>query len=77
MFEAALAGGGLRVKNALIIARDMDTSNLNVNSWEGVVTLSGSVPTAAMKQRAERLAREVDGVRSVRNELTVTARRRP
>lgn len=62
-----------KVKNALIIARDMDTSNLNVDSQDGVVTLKGSVPTTAMKQRAERLARQVEGVQSVRNELTVAA----
>jgi hyperosmotically inducible protein len=66
-----------RVKNALLIAKDMDTSNLNVDTTkEGVVTLKGTVPTAAMKERAAKLAKQVAGVNRLRNELAVAAQAR-
>jgi len=67
-----------KVKNALLIARDMETARLDVDTTAGgVVTLRGQVPTAAMKRRAARIAREVAGVREVRNRLTVAPERSP
>jgi len=42
-----------------------------------VVILSGSVPTAAAKQKAEQLANETTGVRSVVNELSVASAASP
>jgi osmotically-inducible protein OsmY len=46
-------------------------TSINVDTENGVVRLHGEVPTAAAKQRAEEVARKVDGVTSVRNELRV------
>jgi osmotically-inducible protein OsmY len=46
------------------LAIDVDTSN-------GVVTLSGTVPTRAEKDEALRLARETTGVTRVNDKLTV------
>ena len=37
----------------------------------GVVTLRGAVPTIAARERAEEIARQMDGVTSVINELDV------
>ncbi len=37
----------------------------------GVVSLSGTVPSAALKQRAEEIARDLDGVTRVENDLRV------
>jgi hyperosmotically inducible protein len=63
-----------KVKNALIITRGIDTSNLNVDTTkDGVVTLRGSVPTAEMKRLVEKTAKNVEGVRAVRNTLSVGA----
>lgn len=55
------------------LAADSDTSamNIDVDVQDGVVTLSGVVKSAAARQEAERIARNADGVRSVRNELQV------
>jgi len=55
------------------LAADPETSALriNIDSSNGVVTLSGSVPTAAEKAEAERTARSTQGVRQVVNNLTV------
>lgn len=54
---------------------DVAASNIDVDAQDGVVTLSGTVKTSAARQEAERLARSVDGVRNVRNELKVEAGR--
>lgn len=41
---------------------------------DGFVQLTGKVATAAEKERAESIAKAVDGVKSVDNQLTVTAK---
>src|ERR1041385_7190381 len=46
---------------------------INVDVVEAVVTLRGQVDTAEAKTEAERLAKETDGVKSVKNELKVVA----
>ena len=43
---------------------------INVNTASGVVTLSGTVKNDANKSRAEQLARGVEGVKQVTNNLT-------
>jgi osmotically-inducible protein OsmY len=42
-----------------------------VDSNNGVVTLTGTVPTAAEKALALKIAKETDGVKSVVDRLTV------
>ena len=46
---------------------------INVDVVDGAVTLRGEVDTAEGKAEAERLAKETDGVKSVKNELKVVA----
>jgi osmotically-inducible protein OsmY len=46
-------------------------TSINVDSNGSTVTLTGSVPTAEDKANAERVARTVDGVTRVVNNLTV------
>jgi osmotically-inducible protein OsmY len=58
-----------RVKAKL--ASEMNPFNINVTTTDGVVQLIGRVPTAGDRSRAEDLARSVDGVRGVQNELEV------
>lgn len=59
------------------LTADPDTAaiNIDVDAQDGVVTLSGVVKSSAARQEAERIARSVDGVRSVRNELKVQSGR--
>lgn len=54
-------------------ARDSELSAIaiGVETTDGVVTLSGQVPTAAACTRAENLAKTAKGVQSVNNELSV------
>ncbi len=44
---------------------------LEIQAHDGLVTLSGHVRTLTGKETAERLVRQVSGVRDVKNELTV------
>ena len=44
---------------------------INVGTQKGVVQLTGFVDSTAMKARAGELARSVDGVRDVRNDLEI------
>jgi hyperosmotically inducible protein len=57
------------------IAKDSDLSALNVNvdTNNGQVTLHGSAPTPAAKDKATTLASAVKGVSGVDNQLTVGA----
>jgi len=61
-----------RVKTTLASALGLGTlSNISVTANAGVVTLSGSVATEEEKDRAERAALSVSGVRTVTNKLEV------
>ena len=64
-----------KVKSALAADVGLKTlTGINVDSAGSVVTLKGSVDTAANKSRAEQVARGVEGVSSVKNELSVQAK---
>lgn len=49
----------MQVKNAILIAKDLHSSNLNVDTKDKKVILRGSVPTADEKARAEQIAKGV------------------
>ena len=55
----------------LAAADDLRDSTINVDLNNGVVTLTGTVASAAQKTRAESIAKAVDGVTSVKNMLKV------
>ncbi len=59
------------VKLNLLTAPAVPSRDINVDTYDGVVTLFGAVPTDAAKSAAERAARRVDGVLRVKNELEV------
>jgi len=62
-----------QVKAGLSADKDISASHVDVDTKEGVVTLKGSVPTAAAKSRAAEIARNVKDVKSVDNQLQVKA----
>jgi len=64
--NAGLTG---KVKSALANDVGLKTLAINVDSSDGVVTLKGSVDNADTRSRAEQVAKKVDGVKSVKNEL--------
>jgi hyperosmotically inducible protein len=69
--QAADAALSAKVKSALTQASDISAGGLEVASANGVVTLYGTVDAPVDKDRAAMLAMEIDGVRSVVNNLVV------
>jgi len=59
------------VKNKLAADPTTSGARINVDTSNGVVTLSGTVPTTAEKSEAERIARTTQGVTQVSNNITV------
>ena len=68
-----LNDGWLWVKTRfdLAAADDLRDSTINVDVDKAVVTLTGTVASAAQKTKAETVAKAVEGVTSVRNQLKV------
>ena len=65
-------GVSTRVRTALLNDPQVAAGKINVTAANGVVTRSGSVRTAAERDRAVTLARQTSGVNDVRSELSVT-----
>ncbi len=63
----------VKTKYELAAADDLRDSTINVDVDNDVVTLTGTVATAAQKAQAEKIAKAVEGVKSVKNMLKVTA----
>lgn len=62
---------GIEFKAANRIDEKVKDGHVNVTSYNRAVLLTGEVPTEAARTDAERIARAVDNVRSVYNELQV------
>jgi hyperosmotically inducible periplasmic protein len=61
-----------KVKNALLLTKGLETGKLDVDTTgDGVVSLKGSVPSSDQKMKAEKMAKGVDGVKKVVNQLKV------
>jgi osmotically-inducible protein OsmY len=60
-----------KVKSALTSTDEIKAGGLQVSANDGVVTLDGTVEVARDKQRAALIAMDVEGVRSVVNNLVV------
>ena len=60
-----------KTRAALLTTSDLRESTINVDVVNDVVTLKGTVATAAQKTKPEQVAKDIDGVKSVKNELKV------
>jgi hyperosmotically inducible protein len=60
-----------KTRTALATADDLRDSTINVDVVDAVVTLKGTVASAAQKASAEKVAKGIEGVKSVKNELQV------
>lgn len=60
-----------KVKAALLNDENLRSGEISVASFKGGVQLSGFVPTETDKLRAEAVARDIDGVKSVTNSIQV------
>ena len=64
------------VQAKLMSDRVSNFFHVDVNTQGGIVNLSGIVDTDAERAQAERLARQVEGVREVQNDLKIRNRPR-
>lgn len=63
-----------QVRLRLASDRDVGSARIEVTVKDGVVTLRGTVPKEKLRQKAEKLARRVKGVRAVVNEIQIAPR---
>ncbi|MFN3789649.1 BON domain-containing protein [Massilia sp.] len=63
-----------RVKTALVTDPQVKATEVQVETYKGTVQLSGFVDSAENVARAAQLAREVPGVKEVRNSMVVRQR---
>jgi hyperosmotically inducible periplasmic protein len=61
----------LKTKLALVASSPTSGYETEVDAKDGVVTLTGKVDTNEVKTEAEQIARKVEGVRNVNNQLQV------
>jgi hyperosmotically inducible protein len=65
------AGIAATIKAGLLDDKDTHAGRINVESYKGVVQLSGFVHTQAEKDAAAKVAKGVDGVREVHNSIAI------
>jgi hyperosmotically inducible protein len=63
------AGITAKVKSALAADEMVKARNIDVDTVRGVVTLNGTVGSAAEKERAMQIARNTSGVSQVKDNL--------
>jgi hyperosmotically inducible periplasmic protein len=62
-----------KVKAELLSAKDVKSTHIHVKTKNGIVSLTGTVPSAADKTAAEETVKNVSGVASVKNHLKIAA----
>lgn len=63
-----------KIKADMLKARSVDGLDVNVDVKDGVVTLSGQASTEAERLKAEQIAKEAKGVKSVTNKIAIKAK---
>ena len=62
-----------KTKTALATTDNLRDSTINVDVVADIITLKGTVGTAAQKTQAETVAKTIEGQKGVKNQLTVKA----
>ena len=60
-----------QIKSRFVENKVVDAGSIQVETLKGTVMLSGFAKSAAEKATAETIARNVNGVKSVKNELSI------
>jgi osmotically-inducible protein OsmY len=63
---------GTKVKTTLLFHRNVKASKTDVNVKDGIVSLSGEASSLAQKELTTEYAQDVEGVKEVKNEMTVS-----
>ena len=61
----------LKVRSRLLMKANVSAGTTKVTSAKGVVTLAGTVDTMAQKELTAAYAEDIDGVKSVKNDLVI------
>ncbi|HBA84178.1 MAG TPA: transport-associated protein [Verrucomicrobia bacterium] len=75
--ENADAWIGKKVTLALLFHRNVNAGKTIVEVKDGIVTLKGEAASAAQKELTSEYAKDIDGVKEVKNEMTVAATPEP
>lgn len=62
-----------KVKSAFIQDKDVKATDIKVETFKGVVQLSGFVASRAEVEKASQVASQVPGVKAVRNDIRLKA----
>jgi osmotically-inducible protein OsmY len=62
---------GLKVKSALLFHRNVRATKTDVNVADGIVSLSGEASSLAQKELTTEYAKDVEGVKEVKNNMTI------
>jgi hyperosmotically inducible periplasmic protein len=65
----------MKVKTVLAFHKNVSASGTEVDTADGVVTLKGKAESEAQKELTTEYARDVEGVKEVDNQLTVTGKK--
>lgn len=60
-----------KLKSALLADAEIKGTDVSVDTKQGQVTLTGTVKSEAQKDRIEKIAKGIDGVKDVQDKLTV------
>ena len=64
---------GRKVNLALMFHRNVNAGNTDVEVEDGIVTITGEADSAAQKELTAEYAKDIKGVKEVKNEMTVAA----
>jgi osmotically-inducible protein OsmY len=64
---------GVKVKSALLFHRNVSATGTNVFVQDGIVSLRGEASSIAQKELTTEYAKDVEGVKEVKNEMTIAA----
>lgn len=60
-----------KVKTQLLLSEDTSGTAISVETFKGIVQLSGFVKSDQEKRRAEEIAGSIDGVKRVENKISI------
>jgi len=63
----------LKIRGELLVKANVSATSTKVDVKDGMVTLTGTVQNAAQKDLTEAYAKDIDNVKSVKNELVIEA----
>lgn len=61
----------VKIRSRLLMKSNVSASTTKVSTNDGVVTLTGTADSLAQKELTEAYAKDIDGVKSVKNEIVV------